>query len=176
MNWKVNTMQSKPAEPIVAMELKIRLIQVKPSVSRTILVPTTLRYRQLHELIQIAFGWENAHLHEFQSQQISDNRSLMDVLRNIQPEGAIDEENDMVYPEILNGSLTYTYDFGEDWKHKIELGKVYTSAELTRHDLPLCIRGRGNNMLEDGFEEPGAPYSRDNINRQFYYWRMRNAK
>ncbi|MCJ8182219.1 plasmid pRiA4b ORF-3 family protein [Lactiplantibacillus pentosus] len=105
-------MQSKPAEPIVAMELKIRLIQVKPSVSRTILVPTTLRYRQLHELIQIAFGWENAHLHEFQLQQISDNRSLMDVLRNIQPEGAIDEEKDMVYPEILNGSITYTYDFG----------------------------------------------------------------
>jgi len=40
--------------------------KVKKSISRDIIVPSSLTLHQLHYLINVAFGWTNSHLHNFQ--------------------------------------------------------------------------------------------------------------
>ena len=42
---------------------------VKKSISRDVIVPSSLALHQLHYLINVAFGWTNSHLHNFQLPQ-----------------------------------------------------------------------------------------------------------
>jgi len=52
-------------------ELNIKLSNIEPEVSRTVMVPNSINLHELHWVIQGAFGWNNNHLHEF---QIGENR------------------------------------------------------------------------------------------------------
>ncbi|MCF0173522.1 MAG: hypothetical protein HUJ91_07355 [Bacteroidales bacterium] len=50
------------------MVFDIELIGVNnPKVKRTLSVPASMTFQQLHGIIQIAFGWENEHLYDFQN-------------------------------------------------------------------------------------------------------------
>jgi hypothetical protein len=40
--------------------------EVRKSISRDVIVPSSLALHQLHYLINMAFGWTNSHLHDFQ--------------------------------------------------------------------------------------------------------------
>ncbi|MET9339040.1 plasmid pRiA4b ORF-3 family protein [Nonomuraea sp. NPDC003804] len=44
-------------------QLKVTLRGVRPPVWRRVHVPSTATLDQLHEVIQVAFGWEQHHLH-----------------------------------------------------------------------------------------------------------------
>ena len=45
--------------------LMVTLNHVEPKVQREIAVPSDLRLDRLHSVLQVAMGWENAHMHEF---------------------------------------------------------------------------------------------------------------
>jgi hypothetical protein len=45
--------------------LKLTLKDSRPSVWRTLRVPTRYRLDQLHRMMQILFDWQDYHLHEF---------------------------------------------------------------------------------------------------------------
>lgn len=47
-------------------EILFKYGKVKKSISRDIIVPSSLTLHQLHYLINVAFGWTNSHLHNFQ--------------------------------------------------------------------------------------------------------------
>ncbi|WP_445177242.1 plasmid pRiA4b ORF-3 family protein [Rhizorhapis sp. SPR117] len=55
---------SKPA-PLVAYRLKVSLRDISPMIWRRLLVRSDLTLFGLHRVIQIAFGWEDYHLHAF---------------------------------------------------------------------------------------------------------------
>src|SRR3546814_18320881 len=55
---------SKPA-PLVAYRLKVGLRDISPMIWRRLLVRSDLTLFGLHRVIQIAFGWEDYHLHAF---------------------------------------------------------------------------------------------------------------
>lgn len=129
------------------MQLKIQLKEVHPPVWRRILVPITIRYDQLNIIIQIAFGWSNSHLHSF---VVAHDRSLQYL-----PAGGADyfsntrfTDEYLVYPDLKLGSATYTYDFGDDWEHKIQIEKMLSIEELPSAQLPYCIGGRGATRME----------------------------
>ena len=46
-------------------QIKISLIGAKPPIWRTVLVPSSLKLASFHEVIQLAMGWTNSHLHQF---------------------------------------------------------------------------------------------------------------
>ena len=48
-----------------AYQLKILLRGIKPPVWRRILVSGDTTIRVLHEILQVAMGWYNCHLHNF---------------------------------------------------------------------------------------------------------------
>lgn len=46
-------------------QLKITLRGSKPPIWRRVLVPAKFNHYQLHQVIQLAMGWEDSHLHQF---------------------------------------------------------------------------------------------------------------
>ena len=46
-------------------QIKVTLLGSRPPIWRRLLVPAELTLGQLHEVLQVAMGWENCHLHEF---------------------------------------------------------------------------------------------------------------
>lgn len=155
------------------MQLKIQLRDVKPATWRRVLVPTTIRYDQLHVIIQLLFDWENAHLHGF--------TVAHDRLLNYVPATDADEgfgglqyrltQDYLVYPDLALGRITYTYDYGDSWEHVITLEKMLAVSDLTTAQLPLCTAGRGaarmedsRGATEDGFGETGLPFDQGDIN------------
>ena len=50
---------------VPALRLNLTLVEMEPPVWRELVVPGGWHLGKLHEVIQVAMGWENAHLHEF---------------------------------------------------------------------------------------------------------------
>ena len=46
-------------------QLKVVLLECRPPIWRRLQVPGSIRLSRLHDVIQIAMGWEDYHLHEF---------------------------------------------------------------------------------------------------------------
>ena len=47
-------------------QLKVALSQVRPPIWRRVLLPATATLGDLHEMIQVLFGWDGDHLHVFE--------------------------------------------------------------------------------------------------------------
>jgi len=160
-----------------AMELMIKLAGVHPAVYRKLVVPLSIRYDQLHVLIQLAFGWENYHLHGFHLK--GQARQYVPALTGM---GFDDDEilttQAYVYPDLLQTDIVYTYDFGATWEHLISLNKIITFADLPGTALPSCVTYRGNNIPEDATydEETGKvlpepeKFDKAALNKKLWLW------
>jgi hypothetical protein len=124
------------------IQLKVTLRGVKPPVWRRLLMPGTMTLGQLHMAIQAAMGWHDCHLHIFDvgGEPFGDQRSVDDVADEKRP--------------TLNGLLRssvvrfgYTYDYGDNWKHKIAIEKSEPAVE--GRSYPVCIGGKRNCPPED---------------------------
>ncbi|MCH5465673.1 plasmid pRiA4b ORF-3 family protein [Levilactobacillus tujiorum] len=157
---------------IAAMEILIKLKDVKPAVSRKLIVPATIRYDQLHVLIQLAFGWTNSHLYSFQPahQHGVEYTAYMDDM-GISGVTQIPAERAYVYPDLQQGEVVYTYDFGEDWKHIVMLKRTLTFDEISDVQVPSCTWNRGTNRAEDGRPaEAALPFNQKNLNERMALW------
>ena len=134
----------------MAFQFKIQLKNIsKPPVWRRVLVPENFTFHHLHKVIQAAFGWYNCHLYEFSPQGIGSYPYI-----GIPSEFQWDEEPDMnstktKLTKIFKSekqTFVYTYDFGDDWKHKITL-ELITDDKLSKK--ATCIGGKGACPPED---------------------------
>lgn len=134
--------------------LKITLDHSKPAIFRRIEIPLTATLHTLHEAIQAVMLFENYHLFRFDvgprghetSYGIPDPDGFMDVIDAKQ--GALGQ---LMEAEIKK--FTYTYDFGDDWRHTVTVEAI-TSADpaLT---YPRFIDGARRAPPEDVGGEPG---------------------
>ena len=122
-------------------QIKITLLGTKPPIWRRLLVPADLTLAQLHNVLQIAMGWEDGHMHEFRVGQ----------RRFGQPEPAdpfmrmprTESERTARLSAVLGrtgAKMIYTYDFGDGWEHGIVLEKQLPADPGTTY--PLCIDGK----------------------------------
>lgn len=135
-------------------QLKIGLQGAQPPIWRRVLVPSTLRLDELHQVIQQCFDWRDAHLHAF---EVVRGRNSM-FYEPAGPFGPVEgfgedpegpDEAGAVLGEVLRGSgtkLNYTYDFGDSWEHRIELEKI---LDDDGRNLPVCTGGRRAAPVED---------------------------
>ncbi|HET6604135.1 MAG TPA: plasmid pRiA4b ORF-3 family protein [Xanthomonadaceae bacterium] len=104
-------------------QLKATLNGIRPPIWRRILVPHDITLAALHEVLQIAFGWTDSHLHEFTAGDTLYGQSDPDC-------GTVrkDEHRARLHRVLTapGARMTYTYDFGDDWEHTIVLEKVLT--------------------------------------------------
>lgn len=135
-------LESAPST-MLAHQLKITLRGVsKPPVWRRVVVPGGITLRELHEVIQLAMGWEDGHLHMFST-----------GWQNYGPPGTelgLANEGKALLSQVLAGPgerLRYTYDFGDDWEHDIVVEEI--GPALQGEALPSCVAGKGACPPED---------------------------
>ena len=54
------------AAPPKVYRLKLWLCEIKPEIWRRLEVPSGITLSKLHRMIQVAIGWEDYHLHQFE--------------------------------------------------------------------------------------------------------------
>jgi hypothetical protein len=124
-------------------QIKISIAGSDPMVWRRLSLPGDLTLDVLHRVIQVAFGWEDCHLHEFEAK----GRRYADI--TYQPvEGASDERQaTLAALATRKGSrLRYTYDFGDEWVHDIVVETVEPAQGEPR---VLCLAAERAGPPED---------------------------
>ena len=125
-------------------QVRIRLHGLRPPIWRVLQVASNIQLADFNIVLQVAMGWSNIHLHQFEQNGrcygIPDPDFPDDICR----------ESDFCLDELLQeagDSLLYRYDFGGNWVHRIQLEQVLAFDE--RLALPLCLRGKRACPLED---------------------------
>lgn len=129
------------------LELNVVLEYCEPKVERTIRVPAGSFFVELHDVLQTAMGWENAHLHNF---KVGKAHVFMDP-EDYFGEGDMFLDHETRLIDLLpgtNGKFSYTYDFGDSWVHLIAVKKVLQAAEVDT-PVPYCTKGVGACPPED---------------------------
>ena len=132
------------------LQVRIELRGTKPKVWRRVLVPQTITLVKLHLVIQAAFGWGHSHLHEFiagHGERYGSADPMYDA------PGSINSENVRLTTVLRTSTLSYVYDFGDYWDHRITVEKTHPADPLMA--LPLCIAGAGATPPEDCGGVPG---------------------
>lgn len=123
--------------------LKVTLQDIRPPVWRRLEVPMTLSLGALHQILQIAFGWTDSHLHQF---HLGLHRYGM--MEDEFDDELLDENHarlDQLVPIFRR--FVYEYDFGDSWMHRIALEKrIARQRGLT---YPRCTGGKRAGPPED---------------------------
>jgi hypothetical protein len=125
------------------VRLGVTLREVTPTVLRVLDVPAACTLPELHDLLQIAIGWTDSHLHQF----VVPAAVSGDVgeVRYGLPDAEFDrDEHDETGVRLteLPPRFRYLYDFGDGWDHDIE---VLGPSEPE----PGCRYGEGRCPPED---------------------------
>jgi hypothetical protein len=109
--------------------------EVEPVVVRVLDVPAAVLLPELHDLLQVALGWTDSHLHQFVADGIC--YGMPDI------DGPDDERDETGVPlRALPPRFSYLYDFGDGWEHEVEL--LGPGGEV-----PGCVSGEGACPPED---------------------------
>jgi len=118
-------------------QLKITLCDVHPPILRHVLLPGSFNLYQLHQVIQVAMGWTDSHLHQF----IIDGE-YYSIPNEEEDWESIDErvfKLEQIAPSVKR-KFTYEYDFGDSWKHQVVVEKII--APVLGEKYPQCIDGK----------------------------------
>ena len=157
--------KSGPAAPIY--QLKVGLRGARPPIWRRLEVPADTSLADLHDIIQVAFGWHDSHLHVFETGY--GDFGVADRELGHRAEAPVTLEQ--VAPGV-GDRLRYTYDFGDDWVHDIVVEKVLPRQPVA---YPRCTGGRratppddcggiwGYAELVEVLSDPGHPEHGDRL-------------
>ena len=129
-----------PSDDSLAYSLRISLDDSKPLIWRRVVIKS-LNLHMLHRVVQVAMGWEDMHLHGF------DVRKIRVPLVG---DGAAIDEGSISVAQLFAAKIktfSYTYDFGDSWKHTIAIEKSLPADSDSSY--PRCIDGKGACPLED---------------------------
>jgi len=127
--------RKKSDRPVPVYQIKVGLRGAKPPIWRRLEVPANISLARLHTVIQIAFGWDDSHLHVFETPY----GSFGDADPGLGHRSEAPVTLEQVAPAV-NSKLRYTYDFGDDWDHDILVEKVLDHNESAAY--PRCTGGR----------------------------------
>jgi hypothetical protein len=148
----------KPHNPYAyIIRIEVRIVGVEPAITRTLELPSDLNFAQLQEVLQAAFGWTDSHLHQFRVGDliIGAPEAIQDAAYGSRVFEATDVQlKDLTFPYEVDAKLTitYEYDFGDDWQHQLVLRRAETEDELK---YPRCIAGERSGPPEDVGGYPG---------------------
>ena len=130
--------------PSGILQLHIELRGSKPKVWRRVLVPETITLIKLHLVIQAAFGWGHSHMHEFVA---GDGERYGTLDPDYDDPGSVSSEKTKLVTVLRRSTLSYVYDFGDNWDHRIKVEKTFAPDPLLT--LPFCVGGACATPPED---------------------------
>ncbi len=153
-------MASGTRRPAQIYQIKVTLTDLQPPIWRRIQVRGETTLAELHRILQCTLGWTDTHLHQF-------------IIRG-KHYGVPDEENPEVrqmrderqyrLDDVAAGAgapFTYTYDFGDNWEHILEIEKTSPPDKSVRY--PVCVAGAHACPPEDVGGIPGYEHFREAI-------------
>ena len=103
-----------------AIQLRIELDDVEPTVWRRLLIPGDSYLSEAAEALLIAMGWQNSHLHQF---EVGD--SVYGMHADDYPEEEIDESSVATIDALRSERrFTFVYDFGDNWEHEVTVEDI----------------------------------------------------
>lgn len=148
----------------MTFQFKIQIQGItKPPVWRRVEVDADSNFRDLHNIIQLAFGWTFSHLYSFAEKAYSSGFQIEDPEFMDEDFREAADATKIKLKDIFKSEkqvYIYVYDFGDSWEHKITLEKI-TDEKLLR---PICLDGKGKCPPEDcggawGYEDMKATLS-----------------
>jgi Plasmid pRiA4b ORF-3-like protein/Domain of unknown function (DUF1841) len=124
-------------------QVKVILHGAKPPIWRRLRLPASTTLAQLHQVIQVAFGWEDAHLHAFEVGGRRYSRPDFELWDEAADEGKARLQDLASRP---GARLRYTYDFGDSWEHDV-LVEDALAPDGVAH--AVCLAGRRAGPPED---------------------------
>ncbi|MBK5933359.1 pRiA4b ORF-3-like protein [Rhodovulum imhoffii] len=133
--------------------IRIDLEGLEPRIWRRVEVSLSTNLRALHELIQAVMPWEDCHLYQF---ALGDR-----VYGEPDPDDAhwghkVYQAKGLRLSTLVNSGVTellYTYDFGDDWRHRVVIEAVEPAAPGV--DYPVFLGGERRCPPEDVGGLPG---------------------
>lgn len=137
-------MPEKHAADQAIYQLKVTLKDITPPIWRRLEVPSEITLYRLHQVLQIAFGWWDAHLHQFIAHGAyygePDPELEMDV---------VSERSTRLHSiaRKVKDRFIYEYDFGDSWEHDLVLEAILTPEPGVKY--PRCLAGKRHRPPED---------------------------
>ncbi len=129
---------AEAAKPVKIYQIKVTLHGPRPPIWRRIQVRGDTTLAELHRNLQCTLGWTDTHLHQFIIQgehygvPDEDNREARQTR----------DERQYRLDDVAAGAgapFTYTYDFGDNWEHILEIEKTFPPDKGVRY--PVCVVG-----------------------------------
>jgi hypothetical protein len=135
--------KDEPSERMI-LQLRAVLRGISPLIWRRLLIPSDTSIAQLHVVLQVAFGWEDMHLHRFE---------IRGREYGLSREGGVFFDTDARKVRIGDLKLrrmerfTYEYDFGDSWIHDIRIEATLPIDPAKQY--PVCVTRKGSAPPED---------------------------
>jgi hypothetical protein len=134
--------RKKSDRPAPVYQIKVGLRGAKPPIWRRLEVPADISLARLHLVIQVAFDWDDCHLHVFETPYGSFGTADAELGHRAEAPVTLEQ----VAP-VVKSKVRYTYDFGDDWEHDIVVEKVLDRNKAAAY--PRCTGGRRAAPPED---------------------------
>jgi hypothetical protein len=138
-----------------AFIVRVSLEGIRPRIWRRLRVRGRSTLHQLHVAIQVAMGWTNSHLYEF---QIGEHRYT--ALQTLDEQDGSEDARGMTVARAAansGGQFTYLYDFGDGWLHAVSIEG--TEPKRSGEIYPYCLAGERACPPEDS----GGPHGYERL-------------
>ncbi|HTX94699.1 MAG TPA: plasmid pRiA4b ORF-3 family protein [Mycobacterium sp.] len=142
----------RPRRPdVMTYQVRVDLAGTTPPTWRRLEVASDVFLDDLHEIIQIAFGWTDSHLHRFACgpAYYSDDTEYYLMPFEVDEGETGVPEHQVRLDEVLvdvGDRMFYCYDFGDDWQHVLRLEAVEPQAPSRK---AVCTQGDRDGPAED---------------------------
>jgi hypothetical protein len=149
------TVQEKPSKKQKmekAVQFKVSLSFIRPPIWRRVLLPDNATLGDLHQVIQIAMGWSNSHMHAFRIGGMHYTNQAASEMDDM----GMENEECVLLADIVTQTeqkFIYEYDFGDSWEHEIVVEKFLSPDAETNY--PVCLAGKRACPPEDCGSFPG---------------------
>lgn len=135
--------------------LRIELLDIEPMIWRRIFVSNVWTFATLHNYLQWVMGWQDSHPHEFRIADhcIAPDWWIAEISGDHRFKTYEDEKRSPIAGVVrelgIGGELTYHYDMGDDWVHRIVIESPpprWIDLELRS---PQCLAGENACPPED---------------------------
>ena len=146
-----------------------------PTIDRLLSLPPSLTFDKVHQVLQIAFGWTNSHMHDFNVSLIDDDAdgsgsmggaTCLNICPNpdSMPDDLMEQskaETEVTLAEVYEkpewkdkAQIEYEYDHGDSWGHQLSLLGRATPGTNAQFGAPsdvkiICLSGQGHPAAED---------------------------
>jgi Plasmid pRiA4b ORF-3-like protein len=135
------------------IQLKVALRHSRPPIWRSVQVPLLFTLGDLHGIIQVLFGWDGDHLHDFTVGTTHYSDPFFDL-------DDTEDEEDLrlrdAFPIGARKPVLYEYDLAASWVHEITREKVF-ETDLAQ-SYPACVAFSGDQPVEYADEYDDGEY------------------